>query len=151
MTRFRSRIPLVSLALAIVVSLLLPANALATKAKVNLNSATQQELEALPGVGEATAKEDHRRPTLLFRRRPGQSRCAQASTIDKIRSQVTAKPAAAAKAPTKTAKSNDRRKTASPRLRRASPPRPKKPRRRRRPKNPRRPRPPRRRRAAPST
>ncbi len=111
MTRFRSRIPLVSLALATVVSLLLPANALATKAKVNLNSATQQELEALPGVGEATAKK-------IIDGRPYSSvdDLAKAgvpkSTIDKIRSQVTAKPAAAAKAPTKTAKATTAEKPA---------------------------------------
>src|ERR1700686_4246504 len=90
MTRIQKRLPFLFAALAATALLLVPGSALATKAKVNLNSATQQELEALPGVGEATARK-------IIAGRPYSSvddlarAGVPASTIDKIRSQVTAK------------------------------------------------------------
>jgi hypothetical protein len=98
MTRIHKRLPLVFAALAAAAFLFVPDTVLATKAKVNLNSATQQELEALPGVGEATARK-------IIAGRPYSSvddlarAGVPASTIDKIRAQVTAKGAAAAKTP----------------------------------------------------
>jgi len=52
-TRTRLLIPVF---LAAFLAALFPPAAQAAKAKVDLNSASQQELEALPGVGEATAK-----------------------------------------------------------------------------------------------
>jgi hypothetical protein len=96
MTRIPRRLPFLFAALATTAFLLLPGTALATKAKVNLNSATQQELEALPGVGQATAKR-------IIAGRPYSSvddlakAGVPASTIEKIRSQVTAKVARAEK------------------------------------------------------
>jgi DNA uptake protein ComE-like DNA-binding protein len=52
-TRTRLLIPVF---VAAFLAALFPPAARAAKAKVDLNSASQQELEALPGVGEATAK-----------------------------------------------------------------------------------------------
>jgi len=86
------------LAALLVLTLALPAaSALAAKSKkVDLNTATQQELEALPGVGEATAKK-------IIDGRPYSSVAdlskagVSASTIDKISSLVTvSKPKAGA-------------------------------------------------------
>lgn len=91
--RIHKRLPLILAALA-AAFLLVPGHLQATKAKVNLNAATQQELEALPGVGEATARK-------IIAGRPYASvddlakAGVPAGTIEKIRSQVTAKPASA--------------------------------------------------------
>jgi DNA uptake protein ComE-like DNA-binding protein len=83
----------------LVMALVLPASlALAAKkaSKVDLNTATEQELEALPGVGEATAKK-------IIAGRPYSSVAdlskagVPASTIDKISSLVTISKAKAAK------------------------------------------------------
>ena len=55
--RVRATLPLaLAAALALVVSAFSPARLDAAAKKVDINSATQAELEALPGVGEATAK-----------------------------------------------------------------------------------------------
>ena len=80
----------IALGLAAVAAwLALPSPALAAKAKkVDLNTATQQELEELPGVGEATAKK-------IIAGRPYSSVAdlekagVPKSTIDKISSKVT--------------------------------------------------------------
>ena len=91
MMSVQKRLPRAFMALVAAAFLLSPGAALATKAKVNVNSATQQELEALPGVGEATARK-------IIAGRPYSSvddlarAGVPASTIDKIRAQVTAKP-----------------------------------------------------------
>jgi DNA uptake protein ComE-like DNA-binding protein len=94
-------------ALAVVVAALLVPGAAsaATKSKVDLNTATQSQLEALPGVGEATAKK-------IIAGRPYskvsdlEKAGVPKSTIDKIKSQVTvSKPAkTSAPEPTKAAK-----------------------------------------------
>jgi DNA uptake protein ComE-like DNA-binding protein len=90
----------------LVMALVLPASlALAAKksSKVDLNTATEQELEALPGVGEATAKK-------IIAGRPYSSvgdlskAGVSASTVDKISSLVTvSKPKAAKSADKATA------------------------------------------------
>jgi competence protein ComEA len=74
---------------AVAAWLALPSPALAAKAKkVDLNTATQQELEELPGVGEATAKK-------IIAGRPYSSVAdlekagVPKSTVDKISSKVT--------------------------------------------------------------
>jgi DNA uptake protein ComE-like DNA-binding protein len=55
--RLRGSLPLaLAVALAFVLSAFSPARLDAAAKKVDINSATQAELEALPGVGEATAK-----------------------------------------------------------------------------------------------
>jgi len=75
----------------------------ATAAKIDLNGATQAELEKLPGVGEATAKK-------IIAGRPYKAVTdlekagVNKATIEKITSLVSVGPAAAAKA-TETAKS----------------------------------------------
>jgi len=73
---------------AVAAWLALPSPALAKSKKVDLNTATQQELEELPGVGEATAKK-------IIAGRPYTSVAdlekagVPKSTIDKISSKVT--------------------------------------------------------------
>jgi competence protein ComEA len=74
---------------AVAAWLVLPSHALAAKSKkLDLNTATQQELEELPGVGEATAKK-------IIAGRPYTSVAdlekagVPKSTIDKISSKVT--------------------------------------------------------------
>lgn len=54
--RTYSRVFLSLLAVCLVAALAVPSSAQAAKAKVDINTASQQDLEALPGVGEATAK-----------------------------------------------------------------------------------------------
>jgi DNA uptake protein ComE-like DNA-binding protein len=90
----------------LVLALALPASsALAAKSKkVDLNTATQQELEALPGVGEATAKK-------IIDGRPYSSVAdlskagVSSSTIDKISSLVTvSKPKGSSSKPAEPAK-----------------------------------------------
>ncbi|HEY6050777.1 MAG TPA: helix-hairpin-helix domain-containing protein [Thermoanaerobaculia bacterium] len=91
---------MVPLFVAALVAALFPSTAGAAKAKVDLNSASQQELEALPGVGEATAKK-------IIAGRPYSSVSdlskagVSAATIEKISGLVKAgrAPAAAASAP----------------------------------------------------
>jgi competence protein ComEA len=111
-------------ALAIVTAwLALPASALAKK--LDLNTATQKELEELPGVGEATAKK-------IIAGRPYSSVAdlekagVPKSTIDKIRSKVTvskshaaksepaAKPESAGEKPAKTEKAAPAKREAKP-------------------------------------
>src|SRR5262249_50496441 len=79
-----------SLAALLVLSLALPASsALAAKSKkVDLNTATQQELEALPGVGEATAKKTMEGRPYSSVADPSKAGVSS-STIDKISSLVT--------------------------------------------------------------
>jgi competence protein ComEA len=75
-----------------------PAQAKAPKAPVDLNSASQKELEALPGVGEATAKK-------IIAGRPYKSvdelakAGVPAKTVDSLKPLVTAGAAPAAAAP----------------------------------------------------
>ncbi|HYK41641.1 MAG TPA: helix-hairpin-helix domain-containing protein [Thermoanaerobaculia bacterium] len=96
-TRTRFVIPALVAAL---LAVFWPASAQAAKAKVDLNSASQQELEALPGVGEATAKK-------IIAGRPYSSVSdlsragVPAATIEKISGLVKAgrAPAGAASAP----------------------------------------------------
>jgi len=96
-----------NLAALLVLALALPASsALAAKSKkVDLNTATQQELEALPGVGEATAKK-------IIEGRPYSSVAdlskagVSSSTIDKISTLVTvSKPKAGSSKPAEPAAS----------------------------------------------
>lgn len=95
------------LAAVAVAALLLPGAAQAAKAKpkLDLNSATQQELEALSGVGEATAKK-------IIAGRPYSSVAdlekagVPRSTIDKISKQVTVAKTAKTEKPVKTEKAS---------------------------------------------
>jgi DNA uptake protein ComE-like DNA-binding protein len=97
-------------------ALVLPASlAFASKSKapkVDLNTASQQELEALPGVGEATAKkiiEGRPYSTVTDLSKIG----LPASTVDKIAPLVTvSKPKKASKSAEKTAESAKTTKTA---------------------------------------
>ena len=43
---------------------------------VDINAASEKDLETLPGVGVRDGQEDHRRPALQRRRRPGAGRSA---------------------------------------------------------------------------
>jgi DNA uptake protein ComE-like DNA-binding protein len=111
-TRTRFVIPVLVAALLAVLS---SATAQAAKAKVDLNSASQQELEALPGVGEATAKK-------IIAGRPYSSVSdlsragVPAATIEKISGLVKAgrAPAKAASAPAPAAGSGRTTSSAPP-------------------------------------
>jgi len=112
----RIRRPLGVLAALLLALILAPGVSLAAKsksAKVDLNSASQKELEDLPGVGEATAKK-------IIAGRPYSSvddlekAGVSKSTVDKIRSLVTVKKgAAAAKEPAEEKTSSKREKKKS--------------------------------------
>ncbi len=99
--KFSRAFPLRALAILLAAWILPASAALAAKAKapkVNLNSATQQELEALPGVGEATAKK-------IIAGRPYSSVAdlskagVPSKTIEQISPLVTASKPKASKAP----------------------------------------------------
>ena len=112
----RSR--LVPLLLSFLIGLALQASpALAAKskaAKVNLNTASQQELEALPGVGEAMAKK-------IIAARPYASveelstkAGVPASTVQKLKGHVTAGSASSPPASEKAATSSNAKKSTAP-------------------------------------
>jgi len=96
--RTHSRVFLSLLAVCLVAALAVPSSAQAAKAKVDINTASQQDLEALPGVGEATAKK-------IIAGRPYSSvndlsrAGVSASTIEKISGLVKAGRGSAAAAP----------------------------------------------------
>jgi DNA uptake protein ComE-like DNA-binding protein len=112
----RSR--LVPLLLSFLIGLALQASpALAAKskaAKVNLNTASQQELEALPGVGEAMAKK-------IIAARPYASveelstkAGVPASTVQKLKGHVTAGSASSPPASEKVATNSNAKKSTAP-------------------------------------
>ena len=98
MTKRWSQLCLVAATLALILAAVTAAEAQAPKAaKIDLNTATQEELEKLPGVGEATAKK-------IVAGRPYKSTADLAkagvpkNTIEKITPLVTASGAAGTKA-----------------------------------------------------
>jgi DNA uptake protein ComE-like DNA-binding protein len=101
----RSR--LFPLLLSFLIGLALQASpALAAKAKaakVNLNTASQQELEALPGVGEATAKKIIAARPYTSVEELGPKAGVPASTVQKLKGQVTTSSASSTPASEKTA------------------------------------------------
>lgn len=95
------------LLLSFLIGLALQASpALAAKAKaakVNLNTASQQELEALPGVGEATAKKIIAARPYTSVEELGPKAGVPASTVQKLKGKVTTSSASSAPAAEKTA------------------------------------------------
>lgn len=110
--KLRQRIVHSVIGLAIVAALAAPGAALAAKAKVDINTASQAELEALPGIGEATAKK-------IVAGRPYSSvgelsrAGVSAATIEKISGQVKAGRSSASAPPAASAASSKSSPSAS--------------------------------------
>ena len=99
--------------LALQASPALAATAKPKAAKVNLNTASQQELEALPGVGEATAKKIIAARPYASVEELGPKAGVPASTVQKLKGKVTTSSASSAPASEKTASTSSAKKSSA--------------------------------------